>query len=227
MTSRRPAPTDLVKRYRQIAPGTLGHLVDQGVLDPAIRPLYRGISFVGPARTLALPPGDTSLTRPAIDGLRPGDVLVIDQGGDQRACWGEMTSLAAQAKGCAAVIIDGAVTDSQAITEHKMPTYARWITPLVGRRLDLGGELDSPIRCGGALVRAGDLVVGDDDGVVFLSLEQAVALYERASAAQDREPAVKRWLRAGGSLAEVTGLDSAAIEALLAEREQAGHMRKE
>src|SRR3989304_10376794 len=113
MPSRRPVLPDLVTRYRQIAPGTLGHLVDQGVLAPAIRPLYRGISFVGPARTLALPPGDTSLTRPAIDGLRPGDVLVIDQGGDQRACGGEMTSLAAQAKGGAAAILDGAVTDAQ------------------------------------------------------------------------------------------------------------------
>src|SRR2546421_5088295 len=125
---------ELIEQYKTLPPATIGHIINEGFVDTAIRPVYRRLSAVGTAVTLKLPGGDLSLTRAAIDQLQPGDVLVIDFGGQtQMACWGEMTSLAAKMKGCAGVIVDGAVTDVVEIEDQKMPTFARAASALVGR----------------------------------------------------------------------------------------------
>ena len=213
-------PLQLIEYFRGLPPATIGHIVEDGFVDTATRPLFKRVSVVGTALTLKLPAGDVSLTRPAIEQLRAGDVLVIDQGGEtQVACWGEMTSLAAKVKGCAGVIVDGAVTDVVEIEDQRMPTFSRAISALVGRRLDTdGGGINVSVQCGGVAVHPGDLIVADDNGIVVIPPQRAQDVGVRARAAEDRAPVQRIWLKRGGSLADLSGKDAAAIHRLLQER---------
>jgi len=211
---------DLVERFRTIPPATIGHLLAEGFVDTAIRPIFGPVSFVGRAVTARMPRGDSALTRPAIRALQPGSVLVIAQEGDtQVANWGEMTSLAAKLRGAAGVIIDGSVTDVVEIRQQRMPTFARAISARVGRRLGLpGGAINEPVECGGVVVRPGDLVVADDNGIVVMPPQVAEEIYPAVRKAEDRSPFTRQWLQKGGDLAEITGQDAAAIEIMLRDR---------
>ena len=213
-------PAELIELYRGLPPATIGHIIEDGFLDTTIRPIFKRVSAVGTATTLELPKGDLSLTRAAIDQLRPGDVLLIDWGGEtQAACWGEMTSLAARMKGCVGVIIDGAVTDVVEIEDQGLPTFARAVAALVGRRLDTGdGGVNVPIRCGGVNVNPGDLVIADDNGIAVIPVQRAAETGARARAAEDRSPFQRVWLQRGGSLADLSGKEAADIRRMLEER---------
>lgn len=211
---------ELIEYFRGLAPATIGQVADEGFIDATIRPIFKRVNVVGTAVTLKLPEGDVSLTSAAIDQLRPGDVLVIDQGGeDQVACWGEMTSLAARVRGCVGVIVDGAVTDVVEIEEQAMPTFARAVSALVGRRLDTGdGGVNVAVQCGGVAVHPGDLVVADDNGIVVIPPRRVQDIGLVARAAADRAPYQRAWLGRGGSLADLSGKDAVAIHRLLVER---------
>jgi 4-hydroxy-4-methyl-2-oxoglutarate aldolase len=211
---------EVIEAFRQLPPATIGHIVDDGFVDTAIRPIFRRLQVVGTAVTLKLPEGDIALTRPAIELLRPGDVLVIDQGGETRvACWGEMTSLAAKVKGCVGVIVDGAVTDVVEIEDQRMPTFARSVSALVGRRLDTGeGGVNVPAQCGGVAVHPGDLIVADDNGIVVIPPQRVADIATQARAAEDRAPFQRIWLERGGSLADLSGKQAPEIHRMLQER---------
>ena len=215
--SRKRVSDDLIERYRSIPPATVGHYLAEGFMDTAIRPIFTPSKIVGRALPVKMPRGDSSLTRPAINAVQPGDVLILVQDGStQVACWGEMTSLAAKVRGVAGVIIDGAVTDVVEITDQKVPTYSRAITALVGRRLDQpGGGVNVPVSCGGVLVNPGDLVVADENGIVVMSPEVAEEVYPAARASEDRAPLTREWLERGGNLADLAGKTVADVEAML------------
>lgn len=212
-------PDELVERFRTIPPATIGHLLAEGFMDTALRPIYGPVSVVGRAVTVRMPRGDSALTRPAIRALQAGNVLVIAQDGDsQVANWGEMTSLGAKMRGAVGVIIDGSVTDVVEIRQQGMPTFARAISARVGRRLGLpGGAINQPVECGGILVSPDDLVVADDNGIVVMSPTVAEAIYSAARRAEDRSPLVRQWLQQGGDLGEVSGKDPAEIATMLRE----------
>ncbi|HEY3108046.1 MAG TPA: RraA family protein, partial [Chloroflexota bacterium] len=166
-----------------------------------------------------LAPKDVTHTRQALDLLGEGEVLVIDAGGESpTACWGEMTSLAAKVRNAAGVIVDGRVTDVVEIEDMGMPTFARGLSALVGRRLQLDGGANRPIQCGGVPVNPGDLVVADDNGIVVIPPAEAEAIYRESRAYEDRSPHQRRWILGGGLLADLVGLDAAGIAAKVAER---------
>src|SRR5262245_61695196 len=105
----RPLPAGWVEAFRRFRPALLGHFVEDGFVDEKIRPLFPHALVVGTAITVSLPDGDLEAVVPAVDMVEAGDVLVIDHGGRESvACWGELTSLVARARGCAGVIVDGA-----------------------------------------------------------------------------------------------------------------------
>lgn len=210
---------DLIERFRDIPPATIGHYVNEGFVDTAIRPIFKHVKAIGPAFTLRMVPGDSTLTRPALERVAPGDVLVIDQGGDTRAaCWGEMTSLRAKTAGVTGVIIDGAVTDVVEIEQQGLPTWARAISALTGRRLERGGGIQVPVQCGGVLVNPGDLVVADDNGICVLTLDAAEAVYAQARDAEDRAPFQRIWLQNGGSLTDMGGKTARDLEQMVRAR---------
>ena len=214
------ASDELIERYRTLPPATIGHFTGTEILDSGIKPLFTPLQIVGRARTVRMPRGDATMSRPAIQSIQPGDVLIIDQDGDdQVSCWGEMTSLAAKMKGCVGVIIDGSATDWMEIRQQQMPTFARAVVARIGHRLDRPeGALQVPVSVGGVICNPGDLVVADDNGIIIMSAERAEELYEISRASEDRAPGVRRWLEAGGDLAELAGLKIDEINALLEER---------
>jgi regulator of RNase E activity RraA len=203
-------PDALIEGFKSIPPPTLGHARQSGFVDPVIKPLYRlNEVVVGRAVTARLTPGDLTYTRPAIEALGPGDMLVMDVGGEQRfAVWGEMTSLAAQMRGAVGVIIDGVCTDLLEIAELRMPTWSRGLSALVGRRLEYAGGVNVPIQAGGVLVNPGDLIVADDNGIVVIPPAEAEEAYRTARWWEDRSPHQRIWLQHGGSLAEITGMSA-------------------
>ena len=213
-------PDDLVERYRTIPPATIGHVLAEGFMDTALRPIYGPVSIVGRALPVRMPRGDATLTRPAIRAIKPGNVMVIAQGGDtQVANWGEMTSLAAKMRGAAGIIIDGSVTDIVEIRQQGMPTFARAISARVGRRLGLpGGAINEPVECGGVVVSPGDLVLADDNGIVVMSPSLAEKIYAESRKAEDRSPFMRQFLQKGGDLEEMAGKGPAEIEAMLRQR---------
>ncbi len=171
---------DLVQRYNEIATSTLGHLTDEGYLKgiTAQTPSKR---LLGRALTVSLPPIDGSIIRKALIAAHPGDVLVIDMGNDtDRACWGELRTLAALKKGLGGVVTNGCVTDIGALNQLSFPVFASGISAITTRPLNAGGSLFESLCIANKTVENGDLVVGDEDGLFVLKPGHASQLLEPA-----------------------------------------------
>lgn len=153
----------------------------RGALHGRIAPLAPSMRFAGPALTVEVRPGDNLMIHAALALARPGDVIVVDGKGDlSAALMGEIMSQQAVALGVAAVVIDGAVRDSEAIRELGFPMFAAGLNPN-GPTKSVAGRLNHPISIGGVSVRPGDLVVGDADGVTVIEREKAAAMLPLAA----------------------------------------------
>lgn len=187
---------DLLALYADIGASTIGHLCEDGYVH-ALRPLARPTRLLGNAVTVKLPAVDGSAIRQALIQAQAGDVLVIEMAAEDRhrACWGELRTLAALKKGLAGVVIAGCVTDVRDVTALGLPVFAHGTSALTTRTLDLGGAVNVPLRIGGVIVRPGDLVVGDDDGLFMLAPSQARDIGARALAKQRADAERRAQLR--------------------------------
>ena len=198
--------SELVERYRAIQPATVGHLVEFGFCDPAIRPVWKTFKLVGSAVTVRTSALDSAIVHVAIDVAEPGDVIVIDRNGDEKhACWGEMTSLAAKIKGIAGAIVDGGATDITEIEEMKFPVYSRQVTSITTKSLALEGEINTQVQIGGVPVNPGDLIVADVNGILVLPPKLAAEVIEASEARERREIWVREELRKGRKLSDISG----------------------
>jgi regulator of RNase E activity RraA len=153
----------------------------RGALNGRIAPLAPTMRFAGPALTVEVRPGDNLMIHAAMAIARPGDVIVVDGKGDlSSALMGEIMSQQCVALGIAAVVIDGAVRDSEAIRELGFPMYAAGLNPN-GPTKFVPGRLNHPISIGGVTVNPGDLVVGDADGVTVIERAKAAAMLPLAA----------------------------------------------
>src|SRR5690606_11457685 len=159
-------PDDWLEPYRGLSSGTLGHLSTEGFLDWEIQPLFRPLRMVGVALTVACQPTDNAPLAEAMSGAEPGTGLLVARHGDRRhAPFGGLMARIATGRGLAGTVIDGAATDLREIVELQYPVFARNLSALTTRRQNLPGSVGEPVVCGGVLVRSGDVVIGDDDGV--------------------------------------------------------------
>ena len=155
--------------------GNVGDCLGRGAaVSSEIKGLANGMKMVGPALTVKVPPTDNLMIHKALHMVQPGDVLVIDAGGNHDwALLGIlMVSIAAQ-HGAAGVIVDGCIRDATEIRDLGFPVFASGISPN-GPFKEGPGEINYPINCGGQIVHPGDMVVADDDGVVIAKKEFAV-----------------------------------------------------
>ncbi len=197
----------IIERLARLAPSTLGHFVDEGFLDIAIRPVFRPVKFAGRALTVDAPPRDNAIYRRAINAARPRDVLVIARGGDYRhASFGGGMALAAKNRGVAGVVVDGPATDRAELIEFGLPVFSRGLSALTTRRLDLGGSVGEPIVCGGVRVVAGDYVLADDDGVLVIPASDVESIVERGEAAARREQETLALLKAGKTFEDIDAM---------------------
>ncbi|MDT1062264.1 RraA family protein [Paracoccus sp. CPCC 101403] len=198
----------LLEQMRGIQPASLGHYLTTGIISPLIRPLTSG-KLLGRAVTVRQPLPDAVPVHLVLDQLGPGDVLVIDRAGDHHvACVGEMVARAALAAGAAGIVVDGVVTDIEELRELGLPIYARGLNVVTTRVLNIpGAELFGSVVIGDVIVRQGDLLFGDANGILRLDPadEGLPALVARAVADEAREVDWRQRLATGQSLAQLNG----------------------
>lgn len=202
---RRVGAEDIVKILQKTStPNISDALHRMGQLE-GILPVSTGLKMLGKAFTVRTYPGDWAKPVEAIDLASPGDVIVIDAGGVGPAVWGELATHSAIRKGIAGVVIDGAIRDTPEIKALNFPAFAKIVTPAAGEPKGLG-ETGVTVKVGGAVVREGDWIVGDDDGVVVLPKEKAVEYANRAMDVLERENRLRKEIDEGRTLSEITHL---------------------
>lgn len=211
--------TDLLTTYAphrdQLYSAVLADVLDglgrrATALPPTLRPLRPEWRLFGRAATLAAVPVSAEPEHPyaveleCIDNLRPGDVLVIATNGDRgSALWGELLSTASRAHGAVGVVLDGLTRDTARILAMDFPVFAAGFSPLDSKgRLD-GIHFGRPVQLGDCLVRQGDIVFGDIDGVVVVPQELAEEALARALEKVRGENRVREELARGRSVREV------------------------
>ncbi|WP_138934731.1 RraA family protein [Roseovarius arcticus] len=189
-----------------IETATLGHFLSEGFMAPSIQGLVPERRIFGPAFTVRMPSDDGAALVQALAQVQPGQVIVIDRCGDLRhACWGAVTTAAAQARGAAGVVIDGFVTDRSAILAAGFAVWCRGRSPITTKPRGLSGDVNVPINCGGTAVRPGDIILADESGVAVMDPAQASEFCARARQIQHDEIAILERLNAGETLAQITG----------------------
>ncbi len=193
---------DLASLTRRLAAIETSHLADANkairLMDPGLRPLRLGCKLIGRAFTLTCRE-DFMTVMVALKEAAAGDVLVIDTRGSRRAVLGELFSLEAQRRGLAGIIVDGPVRDTVTLRTLEIPIYARSATPLAGTIQQLS-PVQQPVQCGGVTVNPGDIVFGDEDGIIVASAAELAELLPFAEQIEARERAVIARLQAGEGL---------------------------
>lgn len=172
----------VVKQAAQFASAIFADVAGRrGGLHGRISALSPTMKFAGPALTVEVRPGDNLMIHAAMAIAKPGDVIMVDGKFDlTSALMGEIMCRQCAAIGVAAVVIDGAVRDREAIRELGLPMFAAGLNPN-GPTKSIAGRLNHPISIGGVTVRPGDLVVGDADGVTVIEREKAAAMLPLAA----------------------------------------------
>jgi RraA family protein len=173
-------PADVIARYRDLLnrtgclTGNVGDCIGRAAaMDSRIKNLADGMKIVGPALTVRVPPTDNLMIHKALTLVQPGDVLVIEGGGNHSwALLGFLMVSTAQKLGVAGIVADGCVRDAQETRRAGFPVFAAGLSPN-GPFKEGPGEINFPITCGGQVVRPGDIIIADDDGVVVLQQEIA------------------------------------------------------
>ncbi len=196
----------ILQKLMKVETATVGHSRHWGFMDRGIQPLLRTKRVAGTAVTLAIPGPDSTLLHHALGLLRPGDILVVDRLGDDRhACWGGGVTIAAKAAGALAGIVDGPCTDLTEIQDSDFPMWCRGMAPITTRIYDLGGMLNMPVSCGGAVVMPGDAILADESGVLVLPPDEAEPVADAAIARQERGEQNQDKVRGGAKLGDLSG----------------------
>lgn len=165
------------------------------VMDVGIRPLWSPMPRVaGPAFTVMCAPGDNLMLHAAIYRAPPGSVVVVAAGDADYAVAGGNVCAVAQRRGIAAFVVDGVIRDLAEVRDARFPVFARGVVPVAGVKAATA-PLNEPVRCGGLTVRAGDIVVADDDGVLVVpaELREQAARDGRAKAEAEAAQTLDMW----------------------------------
>jgi 4-hydroxy-4-methyl-2-oxoglutarate aldolase len=205
----RPDPA-LVKGASAFGTATLHEAAGKiGALASGIKPMDPSFAIAGPAFTVHSPPGDNLWLHRAIAIARPGDVLVVfTEGVYEHGYWGEIMSTAANAAKLGGLVIDACVRDGALLGKVGFPIFARGLC-IRGTGKDFGarGWLNHPLALGDVTVDAGDLIVGDTDGVVAIPRARVEEVVRKSREREDKEAETMRQLRAGQKSIDLYGWD--------------------
>lgn len=218
-----PLPTqidpDLIALLAKAEPATIGHFLDFGFVDPAIRALWGVPRVAGTAVTCRCVGNDSTIVHYALGQLRPGDVLVIDRVGDVRhAAVGGGVAFAAKAAGAVGIVIDGVATDISEIRDYGVPVWARGLSVVTTKRPFNNGEFCVPVSIGGVPVYPGDAILADENGVLVLKPEQIATAAPRAIEMQAAEGPRLAEVAKGARLSVLNGTDARLAEILAAQK---------
>lgn len=190
----------LVDRFRPIPVANISDSMSRMTAGGGrLRPMHAGGVMAGPAFTVKARPGDNLMLHKALDLAQPGDIVVCDGGGDlTNALIGELMISHAIQRGLGGVVINGAVRDVASIRAGGFPVFAAGVTHR-GPYKDGPGEINVAVAIDGMVIAPGDLVIGDDDGVLCVPRLEAETIYKAAKAKNDAEEQQIAAIRAGTS----------------------------
>jgi 4-hydroxy-4-methyl-2-oxoglutarate aldolase len=179
----------------------------RGSVDPRIKPLARGIRLLGPAFTVECHPKDNLMLHKALQIAQNGDVLVTStQGYSEAGYWGGLMATSAMARQLGGLVIDGCVRDSTEILEMGFPVFCRG-TCMRGTTKGTLGRVNHPVLVGEVIVHPGDLILGDDDGLVVVARKEIEVVLEAARERVSKEEKKAAALAKGVSSVELNKLE--------------------
>lgn len=184
----RQVGAEWVERFRTLPVANVSDVMARMTAGGArLRPMHRGGAMAGPALTVKTRPGDNLMIHKALALAAPGDVIVVDAGGDlTNALIGELMLAQMARRRLGGIVIHGAIRDSAAIRAQDFPVFAAGVTHR-GPYKDGPGEINVPVAIDGMVVEPGDLVLGDDDGLLCVPFDAVEAIHAAAAAKQAAE----------------------------------------
>lgn len=189
---------DIIARFRTIPVANVSDcMARMSAGGPRLRPMHAGGVMAGPAFTVKTRPGDNLMVHKALDIAAPGDIIVVDAGGDlTNAIIGELMVAQAIQRGLGGIVINGAIRDLGTLRAGHFPVYAAGVTHR-GPYKDGPGEINVPVAIDGMVVHPGDLMLGDEDGLLCVARGEAETVLAAARAKQQAEEVQLREIRAG------------------------------
>ncbi len=183
----RRTPDELVEAFRgKAAPNVADAMGRFHFMDPEMVS-RTGLPLCGVAVTVSARPGDNLMVHKALEVARPGDIVVVSTNGNTTsAVFGELMGHTAVGAKLGGIVVDGAIRDVEGLKALELPAFSRTVTP-GGCDKDGPGEINVPIACGNTVVMPGDIVLGDEDGLVVVPREVAAEVLERVQALEERE----------------------------------------
>lgn len=202
---RRVKDADAIKVLRKVSTPNISDAMHRG---GSLRGLVRFSGtgrMVGRAITVRTYPGDWAKPVEAIDIAGPGDVIVVDAGGQELAVWGELATESCVRKKIAGIVIDGAIRDVEEVRELGFDAWARFANPTALEAKGFG-EINVPIEAGGIDIAPGDVIVGDDSGIVRIPKAKLAEITNRSMSCLEAENRIREEIREGGTLSSVVEL---------------------
>ena len=195
---RRAVTAELVSQFIDIPVANVSDCMSRMFAGgPRLRPMHSGRFMSGAAFTVRTRPGDNLMVHKALQIASPGDVIVVDAGGDlTNAIIGEIMVGTAVGRGLGGFVINGAIRDAGALRQGDFPVFAAGVTHR-GPYKDGPGEINVPVSIDGMLIEPGDLVIGDEDGFLSVPIDQAQALLQAAREKMRAEAAMVSAIAAG------------------------------
>ena len=199
---------EVIEKFHSISVATVYEASGRkGFIDPKIKPIIKGIKLCGPAFTVQTAPGDNIMLHKALEKAQEGDVIVATVGGEyDYGYWGDLMSVQAKAKKLGGLSIDGCIRDYEEIVEMGFPIFSRGLAIRGTVKASLG-LINYPINFGGTVVNPGDLVLGDDDGMVVVRLEDSKEILDKSIARIQAEKIKAKALMDGATSVECNKLD--------------------
>lgn len=189
---------DFVSLFREIPVANVSdNMARMYATGCGLKPMHNGRAMAGPAFTVKSRPGDNLMLHKAIDMAEPGDVIVVDGGGDlTNSLIGELMVAMAVHRKLEGIVLNGAIRDSDTIHSGSFPIYAAGVTHR-GPYKDGPGEINITIAINGMVIEPGDLIIGDSDGVLCVPQSHVKEVYERAHAQHKTETELLSAIQSG------------------------------
>jgi 4-hydroxy-4-methyl-2-oxoglutarate aldolase len=200
-------PADLLLTLRALGSATIYEAQGaRGALDHGIKPIHPGMRLAGPAVTVDVRPADNLMLHYALLHAKPGDVLVVDAKGFVEAGpWGDVLTEQAVKQGLAGLVINGAVRDAAAIVGMGFPVFCRGLS-IKGTTKIQAGRLNVSLSIGDVRINPGDIVVGDQDGLVVVQAGEVEQVIANSEVRERKEAEFRERIRNGETTVELLEL---------------------